>query len=107
MVSTQVDPEEMPELQGIIYIPDYSLFYCNSEKLSYAREHLNEMYGHKYPKYFRKEHVAYYEDQSEELAMINYTSGTTGFSKGVMLPYRALWSNIDFLLKNIEMDSVN
>lgn len=101
VVSTQVDPEEMPELQGIIYIPDYSLFYCNSEKLSYAREHLNEMYGHKYPKYFRKEHVAYYEDQSEELAMINYTSGTTGFSKGVMLPYRALWSNIDFLLKNI------
>ena len=70
-----------------------------TDKLTYAREHLNELYGKKFPKYFRKEHVDYYKEESpEELAVINYTSGTTGFSKGVMLPYRALWSNYDFAM---------
>ncbi|HCN54737.1 MAG TPA: long-chain fatty acid--CoA ligase [Prevotella sp.] len=98
IVVTQVQPEQMPALEGIIYIPDYSLVLSRSEKLSYAREHLNEMFGMKYPKYFRKEHVHYHKDEAEELAMINYTSGTTGFSKGVMLPYRTLWSNLDYCL---------
>lgn len=97
VVATQIDPTKMPKLEGIIYIPDYSLVISRTEKLTYAREHLNEMFGHKFPKYFRKEHVHYYIEQSpDELALINYTSGTTGFSKGVMLPYRSLWSNADF-----------
>ncbi len=97
VVATQIDGTKMPALEGIIYIPDYSLVISRTDKLTYAREHLNEMFGHKYPKYFRKEHVNYYKEQSpDELALINYTSGTTGFSKGVMLPYRALWSNADF-----------
>lgn len=97
VVATQVDATKMPGLEGIIYIPDYSLVVSRTDKLTYAREHLNEMFGIKYPKYFRKNHVSYYIDQDpDELAMINYTSGTTGFSKGVMVPYRALWSNIDF-----------
>lgn len=101
VVATTIDTEAMPDLEGVIYIPDYSLVLSRSEKLSYAREHLNELFGKKYPKYFHQEHVAYHKDGSEELAMINYTSGTTGFSKGVMLPYRALWSNLDFTLQNI------
>lgn len=97
IVGTEIDGTKMPNLKGIIYIPDYSLVLSRSEKLTYAREHLNEMFGQKYPKYFRKEHVVYYREKSpDELALINYTSGTTGFSKGVMLPYRALWSNADF-----------
>ena len=97
VAATQIDGTKMPALEGIIYIPDYSLVISRTDKLTYAREHLNEMFGHKYPKYFRKEHVNYYKEQSpDELALINYTSGTTGFSKGVMLPYRALWSNADF-----------
>ena len=97
VVATQVDATKMPGLEGIIYIPDYSLVVSRTDKLTYAREHLNEMFGIKYPKYFRKNHVNYYIDQDpNELAMINYTSGTTGFSKGVMVPYRALWSNADF-----------
>ncbi len=97
IVATEIDGTKMPNLKGIIYIPDYSLVLSRSEKLTYAREHLNEMFGQKYPKYFRKEHVVYYREKSpDELALINYTSGTTGFSKGVMLPYRALWSNTDF-----------
>ena len=96
-VATIIDPQAMPTLEGIINNPDYSLMISRTDKLTYAREHLNELYGKKYPKYFRKEHVNYYIEQSpDELAVINYTSGTTGFSKGVMIPYRALWSNYDF-----------
>ncbi|MBR0489707.1 MAG: AMP-binding protein [Prevotella sp.] len=99
VVSTIIDPTKMPALEGIIYIPDYSLVLSRTDKLTYAREHLNEMFGKKFPKYFRQEHVHYYhEESSEQLAIINYTSGTTGFSKGVMLPYRALWSNYDFAI---------
>ena len=97
IVSTQVDATKMQSLEGIINIPDYSLALSRTDKLTYAREHLNEMFGKKYPKYFRREHVHYYREQrSDELALINYTSGTTGFSKGVMIPYRALWGNYDF-----------
>ena len=97
VVATQVDATKMPGLEGIIYIPDYSLVVSRTDKLTYAREHLNEMFGIKYPKYFRKNHVNYYIEQDpDELAMINYTSGTTGFSKGVMVPYRAQWGNADF-----------
>lgn len=101
IVSTTIDQNAMPALEGIIYIPDYSLVQSRSERLTYAREHLNQMFGQKYPKYFHREHVEYYKDASEELALINYTSGTTGFSKGVMIPYRALWSNLDFTLQAI------
>ena len=99
VVATTIDATKMPTLEGIIYIPDYSLVLSRTDKLTYAREHLNEMFGKKYPKYFRKEHVNYYiEENPNELALINYTSGTTGFSKGVMIPYRALWSNLDFAM---------
>ena len=98
-VATVIDQTKMPHLEGIIYLPDYSLVISRTDKLTYAREHLNELFGKKYPKYFRKEHVNYYKEQSpDELALINYTSGTTGFSKGVMMPYRALWSNYDFAM---------
>lgn len=97
IVAKSIDPTQMPKLEGIINIPDYSLLLSRTEQLTYAREHLNEMFGRKYPKYFRKEHVSYYKEQSpDEMALINYTSGTTGFSKGVMIPYRAMWSNWDF-----------
>ena len=96
-VGTIIDPQQMPHLEGIINNTDYSLMVSRTEQLTYAREHLNELYGKKFPKYFRKEHVSYYHEQSpNEMALINYTSGTTGFSKGVMIPYRALWSNYDF-----------
>lgn len=97
MVAPTIKEEEMPHLEGILFIPDFSVLVSRSEKLTYAREHLNEIFGHKYPKYFRQEHVNYHKEESpEELLLINYTSGTTGFSKGVMIPARALWSNYDF-----------
>lgn len=102
VVATEINAEEMPSLEGIVYLPDFSLVLSRSEKLTYAREHLNEIFGHKYPKYFRKEHIKYHVDDPEELAMINYTSGTTGFSKGVMMPYRALWGNLDYLMDTVK-----
>lgn len=102
VVATEINAEEMPSLEGIVYLPDFSLVLSRSEKLTYAREHLNKIFGHKYPKYFRKEHIKYHVDDPEELAMINYTSGTTGFSKGVMLPYRALWGNLDYLMDTVK-----
>ncbi|MBP3511848.1 MAG: AMP-binding protein [Prevotella sp.] len=99
VVATIIDATKMQGLEGIINIPDYSLFLSRTDKLTQAREHLNEYFGKKFPKYFRKEHVHYYrEANSDELALINYTSGTTGFSKGVMIPYRAVWSNYDFAI---------
>lgn len=92
-----LNPDEMPELEGIINNPDFSLLVCRSEKLHDARENLNALYGQKYPKYFRPEHVSYRpQPDGEAMALINYTSGTTGNSKGVMVPYRALWSNVMF-----------
>ena len=96
-----IDPEQMPALEGIINIPDFSLMISRSERLTYAREHLNLMFGSKYPMAFRREHVNYHQDEADELALINYTSGTTGFSKGVMLPYRAIWGNIEFIMDRL------
>lgn len=96
-----IDPEAMPDLEAIINIPDFSLLISRSEKVTYAREHLNMLFGSKFPRAFRKEHVNYYKDEAEELALINYTSGTTGFSKGVMLPYRAIWGNVEFIISRL------
>ena len=103
-VAKEIDPEQMPNLEGIVFMPDFSLMVSRSEKLTYAREHLNMMFGSKYPRAFRQEHVHYHEDQPEELALINYTSGTTGFSKGVMLPYRTLCSNVQFVIDRLSKE---
>lgn len=91
--------DEMPGLEGIINLPDFSIHTQRSEKLVYAREHLNELFGKKYPKAFKAYDIEYHHDQDDELALINYTSGTTGFSKGVMLPYRAIRSNVEFCIR--------
>ena len=93
-------PEEMPDLQVIVQINTFKFYYAASEKLYSIREHLNEEFGKRYPNNFDPEDLNYYEDTAEELAIINYTSGTSGFSKGVMLPYRALYSNIEFAAKD-------
>ena len=84
----------MPHLEGIIELKNFDLVVSQSKQLSYAREHLNEEFGKKYPCRFRAEQVSYRRESPEELAVINYTSGTTGYSKGVMLPYRSILSNV-------------
>ena len=98
-VVNMIDEKEMPHLEGIFNLPDFSLYVSHNDQLTDARERLNELFGHKYPNAFRREDVKWHKDEPEELCMINYTSGTTGFSKGVMLPYRALWGNVDFCQK--------
>lgn len=92
----QLSESEMLSLEAVIQITDFSILFARDPKVNEIREHLNELFGKKYPKNFRSEHIHYHSDLPEELAMINYTSGTTGFSKGVMIPYRAVRSNIDF-----------
>ncbi len=94
---------EMPTLQAVIQINTFSFLYAKSEKISEVRQHLNELFGKKYPMNFTPECLDYYEDKPDELALINYTSGTSGFSKGVMIPYRALFSNISFACKVLPM----
>ena len=96
VVWESLNEAEMPLLEGIILMTDFTLLVCRSKQLEYAREHLNELFGKKFPRNFRREHVSYRRDNPEELAVINYTSGTTRFSKGVMLPYRSLWANTQF-----------
>ena len=87
---------EMPDLQAIIQVNTFKLLYAGDDKIREAREHLNELFGRKYPNVFEPSALNYYEDSAEELAVINYTSGTSGFSKGVMIPYRAICSNLEF-----------
>lgn len=91
-----LDADRMPALDGIIGLQDFSLIVGRNDKIVNARNRLNELFGRKFPKNFRREHVSYRRDEPNELAMINYTSGTTSQSKGVMIPYRAIWSNMDF-----------
>ena len=87
---------EMPDLHAIIQVNTFKLLYARDEQVVAAREHLNEFFGRKYPNVFTSDDLNYYEDSADELAVINYTSGTSGFSKGVMIPYRAIMSNLEF-----------
>ena len=98
MVWENLNENAMPNLEGILLMNDFTILVSRSEKLDYARAHLNEMFGKKFPRNFRREHVEYHKEAPDELAVLNYTSGTTSYSKGVMLPYRAVWSNIRFAL---------
>ena len=100
MVWPELNPDAMPHLEGVVSIPDYSLLVSRTEKLTEARERLNELFGKKYPKFFRKELINYpNHPAADDLALINYTSGTTSNSKGVMIPYRAIWSNYEFAIE--------
>ncbi len=91
-----LNEDAMPLLEGIASLTDFSSLVSRNEKLTYAFERRNAIYGQRYPKNFRPEHICYRKDRPEELAIINYTSGTTGYSKGVMLPYRSIWSNVAY-----------
>ena len=91
----------MPHLEGIIELKDFGVPVSRSEKLAYASDHLNEIFGHKFPCRFRPDDISYEKEKSEDLAIINYTSGTTGYSKGVMLPYRSILSNVLYCKEKI------
>lgn len=96
-----LDERQMPNLEGIVSLKDFSILISRSEGLTYAREHLNEIFGRKYPCRFLKQDIHWRNEHPEELALINYTSGTTGYSKGVMLSYRSLISNVNYCRRMI------
>lgn len=97
-----LDENDLPDLIGAIYISEFGMPLCRNEKLKETRNNINEYFGKEYPYSFTRESVKYYHDQPEQLAVLNYTSGSTGMSKGVMLPYRSIWSNIRYCLDNID-----
>lgn len=96
-----LDERQMPNLEGIVSLKDFSLLVSRSEVLTYAREHLNEIFGRKYPCRFLRQDIHWQSEQPDDLALINYTSGTTGYSKGVMLSYRSLISNVNYCRRMI------
>ncbi|MDE7147235.1 MAG: AMP-binding protein, partial [Duncaniella sp.] len=102
-----LNPDGMRTLLGAISVRDFSMLHSNDEKLLHARGHLNEIFGRRYPDRFTPEDVVYHVDTKEELCLISYTSGSTGFSKGVMLPYRSLWSNVQFCIEYIPTGPVD
>ena len=91
-----LNESEIPEVEGVITIEDFAVVSSKNKKVAEVREHLNELFGKKYPEDFKAQDLCFYEDQPDELALISYTSGTSGFSKGVMLPYRSILSNVYF-----------
>lgn len=97
-----LDENSLPGLVGAIYISEFGMPLSRNEALTDARNNINEYFGKEFPYSFTRDDVKYYEDSPETLAVINYTSGSTGMSKGVMLPYRSLWSNIRYCLDNID-----
>lgn len=97
----KIDPKEMPNLIGILGVEDYQVLEARDKTLATTRQNLNKLFGEKYPDSFRPEHISYHRDEREELCMINYTSGTTSNSKGVMIPYRAIHSNVLFGMEKL------
>ncbi len=97
----QLDLSTTQKIEAAFDIADYSLLESNNENIKYARAHLNEIFGQRYPERFTANDVVYKTPDMEQLAIINYTSGSTGFSKGVMVPYRAISSNIAFALTKL------
>lgn len=97
-----LDHSDMPTLVGAILLEDYSLLFSRSRKLTKARETLNELFGEKYPERFTAQDVVFTPQDEDSVCLINYTSGSTGFSKGVMLSYRSMWSNIQFCIDGLQ-----
>ncbi len=97
-----LDPSVIENVEGVLNIADYSLLLSRNERITEARNHLNEMFGKRYPERFTVDDVNYEDNEPEELALLNYTSGSMGFSKGVMVPARAVESNLKFCLDNLD-----
>ena len=98
-----LNSEDMPGLTAIIQIEDYQLLHFKGDMKELFRPHLEQWYKKAYPKGLRPDDLNYREDGPEDLAILSYTSGTSGFSKGVMIPYRAVWSNVYFMHENLPM----
>ncbi len=97
-----LDIKELPNLETVIFISEFGMPLCIKDEVCDARNNLNVLFGQKYPYSFDPKDFDVVEDEPEELCLINYTSGSTGMSKGVMLPFRSIWSNVRYCLDNID-----
>jgi long-chain acyl-CoA synthetase len=97
-----IDADAMAGLQAAILVNDYSLLMTRDEKIRDARHRLNELFGQKYPERFTPNDVIYFDPDPDTLMLINYTSGSTGFSKGVMLTCRNLTSNLHYCIDHLK-----
>ncbi|MDE6442971.1 MAG: AMP-binding protein, partial [Muribaculaceae bacterium] len=96
-----LDKEELKGLTAAFFLSEEGIAFSRSKKLEETRDDLNEIFGKRFPREFSKEDVEFYRDSPDELAVINYTSGSTGSPKGVMLPYLSIWSNIRYCIDHL------
>ena len=97
-----LDHENMLHIKGVVNISDYSLLFSRSKEFTAARDHLNRLFGEAYPERFTPADVEYPRFAKDDIALINYTSGSMGFSKGVMLSYGSLWSNVQYSIDGLD-----
>ena len=97
-----LDHENMLHIKGVVNISDYSLLFSRSKEFTAARDHLNRLFGEAYPERFTPADVEYPRFAQDDIALINYTSGSMGFSKGVMLSYGSLWSNVQYSIDGLD-----
>ncbi len=97
-----LDASVMPALEGVLLISDFSLLMSRSEPLNEARANLNLFFGEAYPERFTVDDVEVCVTKPDDVALINYTSGSTGFSKGVMVTFGNLWSNIEYTIDHLD-----
>lgn len=97
-----LDESSMPDLEAAIYITEFGMPFSRNEAMTEARNNVNTLFGQRHPYSFSPNDFTVFDDRPDDLAVINYTSGSTGMSKGVMLPYRSLWSNIKFCVEHLD-----
>lgn len=100
-IYSELDLTRTPNLEGVYVLGEKTLPFSRNKSLSECYDSINEIFGKKYPHSFTPADVNYYRDTPEEICLINYTSGSTGASKGVMLPFRSIWSNIVYCIEHL------
>ena len=96
-----LDPEQLPAIEGAFFITEHGMPLARNKKLSSVFSHLNEEFGKKFPDTFTQDSISYYPDEPDQICVINYTSGSTGVPKGVMLPYLSIWGNIRYTIDHL------
>ena len=97
----KLDINAMPKVKAVVSTADFKLLYAADEKIQAASDNLDALFAEKYPEGYKPEFVSYPTDNDKDLAIINYTSGTTSAPKGVMLRYECISANVEFGQKRL------